>query len=151
MLDETGRNLGIAKIEEALQLAAAKGLDLVEIGPNAKPPVVRIISFDKFRYQKEKEEKRQKQSQQARDLKQVRITPRMAANDLRRKRGDVEEFLAKGHRVEINMSLKGREKAHRDIGLQKLKDFVSIIETPYTVTLEPKSGGRGFITQITKK
>lgn len=151
LIDEKGENLGLFQIEKALELAKEKELDLIEIAPSAKPPVARIISFDKFRYQKEKEVKKQKKSQQSKELKQVRISPRAAKHDLELKLKQVETFLDRGHRVEINLFLKGREKGNKDWGRKKLKEFLETIETPHHMTMEPKYAGRGFVVQIAKK
>lgn len=151
MIDENSQNVGVLKLAEALGLAQEKGLDLIEIAPTAKPPVARIISFDKFRYQKEKEEKKQRLTQKAKELKHVRISPRAAENDLQIKAGMAEEFLKDGHKVEINLFLRGREKGNRDWNLKKLNEFLARIKTPYQITMEPRPGGRGFVTQIMKK
>jgi translation initiation factor IF-3 len=126
-------------------------LDLIEIAPTAKPPVARIMSFDKFRYQKEKEEKKQKHGQKTKELKHVRISPRAALNDLLIKARQAEKFLTLGYRVEINLFLRGREKGNKTWSLQKLREFLDLIKIPHEVTLPPKAGGRGFVTQIAKK
>jgi translation initiation factor IF-3 len=139
------------KREDAFNLAKSKGLDIIEISPNANPPVARIISYDKFRYQKEKEEKKQRLAQKSKELKHVRISPRAAKNDLEVKVRRIEEFLEEGHKVEISIFMRGREKGNKNWSLQKLKDFVTMVKIPYQVTLEARPGGRGFITQITKK
>lgn len=152
VIDEHGANLGILPHDEALRLARERGLDLVEIAATANPPVVKIISFDKFRYQKEKEEKKLQVAQKKiGELKQIRITPRAAKNDLRIKVKKIEEFLAEGNKVEISIFLRGREKANRDWALQKLNEFLTMIKAPHVVTLTPRPGGRGFVTQIAKK
>ncbi len=151
MVSDTGENLGILTLSAALAAARERGLDLIEIAPAAKPPVAKIIGFDKFRYQQEKEEKKKRHAQKAKELKQVRITPRAAANDLMVKVRRVEEFLAEGHKVELGLFLRGREKGNKDWGLKKLKEFMGMITTPYQITLPPKAGGRGFIAQIAKK
>lgn len=151
MVDEQGENLGVMTRESALQKAKDAGLDLIEIAPQANPPVAKIIGFDKFRYQQEKEEKKKRQAQKTKELKQVRITPRAAQNDLQVKLRKIEEFLNEGHKVEISVFLRGREKGNKEWGLNKLNEFLKMITTPHQVTLPPKPGGRGFITQITKK
>jgi translation initiation factor IF-3 len=109
------------------------------------------MSFDKFRYQKEREEKKQRIAQKAKELKQIRISPRAAANDLETKARQAEKFLNEGHKVEILIFLRGREKGNREWNLQKLHDFVKMIKVPYQVTMEAKPGGGGFVTQIAKK
>lgn len=137
--------------EDALALAKEKGLDLIEIAPTANPPVARIISYDKFRYQKEKEEKKQRHAQKAKEIKQVRITPRAADNDLQIKARHAEAFLEAGHNVEINLFMRGREKGNKEWGLQKLREFLGMIRTPHKITFEPRFAGKGFIAQIAKK
>ena len=151
MIGEKGENLGVVSREEALRLAKEKGLDLIEIAPTAKPPVARIISFDKFRYQKEKEEKKQRAAQRIKEMKQVRITARAALNDLQIRVAQTEKFLAEGHKIEINLFLRGREKANKDWALKKMNEFLALIKAPHTITMPPKQGGRGFVAQITKK
>jgi len=151
VVDEEGAFLGIMKTEDALNAAEERGLDLIEIAPSAAPPVAKIISFDKFRYQKEKEEKKKRKNQQIKGLKHIRISPRVAQHDLDLKIKQAEGFLEKGHRIEVSMMLKGREKAHKDLGREKLLSFVSLIKIPFIIPMEPKYSGRGFVVQITKK
>ena len=139
------------KREDAFRLAQEKGLDLIEIAPAANPPVARIISYDKFRYQKEKEEKKQRHAQRAKELKHVRISPRAAENDLQIKARQADAFLEEGHAVEINLFLRGREKGNKEWGLQKLKEFLTMIRVPHKITFEPKFVGKGFLIQIGKK
>ena len=151
MIDETGKYIGILSRPAALSLAQEKKLDLIEIAPAAKPPVAQIISFDKFRYQKEKEVKKQQLAQKkTAELKQIRITPRASQHDLEIKTALVEKFLEAGHKVEINLWLRGREKYNKDWGLFKLQEFIKIIKIPIKITLEPRFVGRGFVTQIIK-
>ncbi|MCX7616121.1 MAG: translation initiation factor IF-3 [Patescibacteria group bacterium] len=151
VVDAEGKNLGVMSKEEALKLASEQGLDLIEIVPSANPPVAKIISFDKFRYQQEKEEKKQRVRQGREELKQVRITPRSAENDLKIKVKKIEEFLAQGHKVEIFLMLKGREKYNRQWANEKLTEFMGMIETEYKITMPAKEGGRGIVIQISKK
>ncbi|MDO8557093.1 MAG: translation initiation factor IF-3 [Candidatus Jorgensenbacteria bacterium] len=152
VIDEHGANLGILPRDKALTLAREQGLDLVEIAATANPPVAKIISFDKFRYQKEKEEKKLYVAQKKiGELKQIRISPRAAKNDLEIKIKKIGEFLSEGHKIEISIFLRGREKANRDWALQKLNNFLTMIKVPHVVTLSPRPGGRGFVSQIAKK
>ena len=152
MIDAEGKNLGVLKREEALKLVPPEsGLDLIEISPNAKPPVTRIMSFDKYRYEQEKLEKKQRQAQKNTDIKTVQISARMADNDLQIKLKKLEEFFAEGHQVEITMRLRGREKANKDWAKKKLEDFMKMIVTEYKVIAPPRYSGNGFSTQIVKK
>ncbi|MFH1161660.1 MAG: translation initiation factor IF-3 [Candidatus Jorgensenbacteria bacterium] len=151
VLDEEGANLGILECAEALRIAAERGLDLIEIAPAAKPPVARIMSFDKFRYLHEKEEKKQRRAGRGKELKHVRITYRAAANDLRIRALQADKFLHEGHKVEIMISFRGREKGNKEWGLKRLDEFLKMILVPHQMTMPPRWGGRGFITQISKK
>jgi len=151
VVDETGKNLGIMPREAALKLAESRGLDLIEIASTSQPPVAKIISFDKFRYQKEKELKKQKSTQKTAELKQVRLSSRAAKNDLGIKAKKTEEFLNKGHKVEIMLRLKGREKYNRDWARYKLEEFLKMITVEYKITLEPRFVGQGLIMQMSKK
>lgn len=134
-------------LEKALALAEEQGLDLILVTEGATPPVARIINFDKFRYEREKELKRQRR-QKAPETKQVQISVRAALNDLMTRKKKAEEFLADGHRVEIQMVLRGREKGKIDWAKMKLTEFLKMIEAPYKITREIKPGGRGLNLQI---
>ncbi len=132
-------------------MAQEKELDLVEIASMVKPPVVRIISFDKFRYQKDKEFQKQRASQKAGGFKQVRISARAAKNDLEIKAKKINEFLEEGNKVEIMLWLRGREKFNKDWARMKLEEFLKIITVEYKLANEPKFAGKGLIVQLIKK
>ena len=151
VLGAQGENLGVLSRAQAFHLAVEAGLDLIEIAPNATPPVARIISHDKFRYQKEKEEKKQRLAQKAKGLKQVRITARAAENDLLIRVRQAEAFLKEGRQVEINLALRGREKGNKEWARKKLEEFLRMITLPHEIIVPPRAGGRGFIAQIGKK
>ncbi len=151
VIDENGENLGVKPLKEAVALAEERGFDLIEIAHEAKPPVAKIQNFDKFRYQKEKEERKRRQAQKNKEMKRVRITPRVAKNDLETKAKKVREFLEAGHRLEIGIFLRGREKANKDFAREKLNEFLEMIDVEFDVVQEIKYSGRGFSTQITKK
>ncbi len=146
VLGENSENLGVLSLEEAQAKAKEAGRDLVLITESATPPVARIISFDKFRYQKEKEFK--KQQQRVPESKRVQISPREGAHDLSFKLKRLEEFLQAGHKVEVQVTLRGREKGMQDFAKNKLKEFLSKVETPHKMTQEIKAGGRGLTAQI---
>ena len=151
MIDEDGKNLGILGREEAFRMAQEKGLDLIEIAPTAKPPVARIISYDKFRYQEEKNLKKQRAHTKTQEVKQVQISVKAATNDLAIKAKKIDEFLAEDHIVNIVMVMRGREKANKGWALKKLKEFMPAITVPYEVLSEPKLTPRGFIMTVKKK
>jgi translation initiation factor IF-3 len=151
VIDEAGKNIGVLARNEALRIAQEKNMDLIEIAPTAKPPVARIMNFDKFRYQKEKELKKQRASQKAQVMKQIRISGRAALNDLKIKAAKIDEFLAEGHPVEIQLVLRGREKAHKEWARAKLEEFLKIINPDHKIISQIKSGGNGLIVAIAKK
>lgn len=137
---------------DALSLAKEKELDLIEISPNANPPVARIMSFDKFRYEEEKKLKKQKAQQKGHDQKQVQISVRSAKNDLELKAARASDFLEKGHPVNVVMVLRGREKRNKDWAKQKLDEFLNdMITVEHKRLSEPRWGGRGMNIQIIKK
>lgn len=138
-------------LSDALGLAQSKNLDLIEIAPTAKPPVARIMSFDKYRYQKEKELKKQKATQKIGDMKKIQISVREAKNDLDNKAKKIEEFIREGHKVEIILVMRGREKANKEWAKQKLDEFLKLMQFEHKIIMEPKFGGRGITAQIAKK
>ena len=151
IIDEKEGNLGIMPLEAALKLAQEKELDLIEIVPTGKPPIAKKINFDKFRYQKEKELKKQKVAQKISEMKQIQISARAAKNDLETQIRKMEKFLENGHKIQIILVLKGREKYNRQWAFQKLDEFLKMIPVEYKTTMEPKFAGRGLLMQIAKK
>jgi translation initiation factor IF-3 len=149
VIDETGANVGVLSLSQALELAQSKGLDVVEIAPHANPPVAKIISYDKFRYQQKKEEKKHFQKPTG-GLKQIRITSRAAENDLRVRANQTDEFLTKGYKVEIMMVLRGREKYNQEWARKKMTEFEKMITVDRQITMPTRQGGRGLIMQIIK-
>lgn len=140
------------KREEALALAKPEeGLDLIEIAPGTKPPIARLMSFDRYRYEAVKREKKERLAQKGGGMKQVQISARAAQNDLLIKIRQLEKFLAEGHQVEIMMRLRGREKYNRPWAKQKLEDFMKMITAEYKRMTEPRFGGYGVTLQIAKK
>jgi len=151
VIDEKGEHLGIKKLSEALSMAYEKHLDLIEISPTANPPVARIMNFDKFRYQKEKELKKQILNQKrAENFKQIRISPRMGTSDLKIRVSQISKFLQKGGRVEIKIQTKGRENIHKEFVLKKLNQFLELITIPYKITTPIKKESNGYSVQISQ-
>lgn len=151
VIAEDGQALGKMDIASALKLAKEKKIDLIEIAASAKPPVARLMSYDKFRYQQEKKMKKQKALQKGSEMKQVQISIREAAHDLKMKADRVNKFMDEGSQVEIVMTLRGREKANKDFAKEKLNDFMKIISPEHRVIMEPRVGGYGITLHVTKK
>ena len=151
VIDEQGANIGVIPIAEALKMAKEKGLDLIEIVPTAKPPVAKIISYDKYRYQEEKAQKKERMAQKAAGSKQIQISAKEAKNDLERKERRIAEFLEGGHQVEIQLFLRGREKYNKDWAKKKMDEFLAMITSEHKVISTPRFGGRGMTAQIAPK
>jgi len=140
--------------EKALALARpAEGIDLIEISPNAKPPVARLMSYDKFRYEESKREKKERLAQKGGGMKRVQISARAAQNDLQVKLRQLLKFLDEGHQVEIHVRLRGREKGNQPWARERLAAFLKMIppEVEYKQLSEPRFGGYGLAMQIAKK
>jgi translation initiation factor IF-3 len=150
VIDEIGSNLGVLSRESALALAKEKEIDLIEIAPAANPPVAKLIAFDKFRYQREKEMKKQRLAQKSAEMKQIWIGPKTAQNDLLVKSRQIEKFLDEGSAVEIRMRLKGREKKNKEWARQKLAEFLKMITLQYKVLNETKAKSPELKVQIRK-
>ena len=151
VISNEGESLGVMSREEAIKKAKEAGLDLVEISASANPPVTKITSYDRYRFQLEKTEREKKKKTKSSEVRSVRITPRAATNDLEVKLKKVREFLEEGDKVEVQLFLKGREKANKDFARVKLEEFLAKIEMEIRVISPIKYAGRGFTTQITKK
>lgn len=151
VISNEGGNLGVMSLKDAIAAAREADLDLIEISPNAKPPVARIMSYDKFRYLEEKAAKKERQAQKASGMKQVQISAKAADHDLSIKAKQLEEFLSEGHQVEINMRLRGREKGNKPWAEERLKHFMGMITSEYRLVSQPRFGGRGMSVQIMKK
>ena len=126
-------------------------MDLVEIAPQADPPVARIISYDKYRYSQEKAAKKERAAQMASGVKEIQISARAATHDLETQLRKLQKFLEAGHQVGIQLKLRGREKQNKDWARQKLDAFLKMIAVEYKFITSPRFGGRGMIVQIVKK
>lgn len=136
--------LGVMSTTQALDLAKEAGLDLVEIAPMAKPPVCKIIDYGKFQYQQSKQDRANKSKQKKSDIKGIRLSVRTDIHDLDFKKEQAEKFLKKGSKVKIEMTLRGREKAHQDIARSSLKSFLDSISIPVKIEQEIKRYPGGF-------
>jgi translation initiation factor IF-3 len=123
VIDETGKPLGVLETGQALAMAETKGLDLVEVAPMAKPPVCKILDFGAFVFQQEKKERKAKANQKKVDLKGIRLTFRIGQHDLDTRKAQSLKFLDEGHKLVLEMRLRGRENAHKDLARKQMEDF----------------------------
>jgi translation initiation factor IF-3 len=142
VIDDSGNQLGILSRNEALQAAADRGLDLVEISPDANPPVVKIIDWGKYNYQRTKQMQRNKRSAKALDLKQMRLGLKISEHDLQVKLRKVTDFLEEGHKVKIVIIYRGRELAHKDLGFKLADKVISNLGESVVVDQQPEFAGK---------
>ncbi len=149
MIAEDGGQIGIVTIDEALKTAEDKGLDLVEISPKSKPPVCKIMDYGKYKYQLEISEKMKKKKQSQIIVKEIKIRPKIDANDLNTKRKQIEKFLSSGYRVKITVMFRGREIVHKELGMNILNKLIEELKDRCVQELEPKLDGYNIITILT--
>lgn len=144
MIGADGSQIGVISRDEALKLAAKEGLDLVVVAENANPPVARIIEFEKFRYQEDKKEQAARKKARDVELKEVWLSPRIAAHDLETRLRKAEEFLEKGNKVKLTIKFKGREMAHPENGHKVLQQVLGLWEDKIVIEREAKFEGRNL-------
>lgn len=142
VIDEEGNQLGILGKEEAISLAQSKSLDLVEISPEANPPVAKIVNWGKYNYQKTKQQQKNRKATKVSELKQIRFGIKIGANDLSIKLHKVTEFLNEGHKVKINIVFRGREQAHKELGFKLAEKVIADFGNQISVDQAPQLNGR---------
>lgn len=152
VIDETGAQLGIMTTGKAIGLANERGYDLVEVAPNAQPPVAKLLNFSSFQYQYEKQLKKQNKQNKNRDLKSIRISTKISDNDKATKLRQLEKFLKKGNKIKLELILRGREMAHIDLVREAMEAFKGQIKTPFTLEQDlTKQGNKFFLIIMPNK
>lgn len=136
LIDENGDNHGVVATSKALAMAEDRGLDLVEVSPVAKPPVAKILNYNKLKYQEEKDRRREKAKQKKVEIKGVRISFRISDHDADVRLKQSEKFLAQGDKVKIEMILRGRERRHTDLAKANMQEFVDKLNERTPVIVE---------------
>ncbi len=150
MIDDEGENLGILDTTEALKIARERELDLIEISATANPPVCKIMDFGKFKYEQAKNEREKQKKQKEIEIKGIRIGFTTSKHDLELRAGQAEKFLERGDRVFISMKLRGREKAHVNVALEKFKEILDMISVPIILETPPTKFPQGIQATIIK-
>ncbi|MDZ7797620.1 MAG: translation initiation factor IF-3 [Fidelibacterota bacterium] len=145
LISNDGKLIGIVGIREALDIAEKSGMDLVEISPNATPPVCKIIDYGKYKYEQQKREKKNKKKQHVINVKEIRFRPHTDTHDINTKVRKIREFIENGDRVKISVMFRGREMAHQEIGMETMQNIISLIQDVAKVDKAPKQEGR-FLT-----
>ncbi len=140
ILASTGEQMGVMKLSDALRHAQGLGLDLVEVAPNATPPVCRIVDFGKFKYEAAKQEKEKKNA--GSKLKEVKFRVNIDDHDYETKMRHAEEFLDKGNKVRVQLQFRGREMAHQELGMALMTKIKSDLSSMANVEMEPKLMGK---------
>lgn len=137
--------------EDALKEAEKANLDIVEISPQANPPVAKIIDWGKYQYQKMKEQQQNRKRSKANDLKQMRLGLKIGAHDLEIKLRKIKKFLEEGHKVKIVLFFRGREMAHKELGFELAKKIINELEEEAVVEQKPQLAGRNLSIVIRSK
>ena len=151
MVSDSNEQLGVMSLRSARQIAEERHLDLVEVAPNGKPPVCRIMNYGKYRYEQQKREKEAKKNQRVMEVKEIRMSPGISENDLNTKLKSALKFLADGDRVKVSIRFRGREMAHTHLGEVILRDFAAKCEEVANLDKAPKLEGRNMSMFLSPK
>lgn len=148
LIDENGDNHGVVPIREALQLASEAGLDLIEISPQAVPPVCKILDFGKYKYELQKRKAEAKKNQKVIEIKELKLRPMIDTHDYEVKLKQAKKFLGEGNKVKFTMRFKGREMNTSQLGQEVLHRILDDLEGSYKLDSEPKMEGRQMSMMI---
>jgi translation initiation factor IF-3 len=151
VIDDEGKQLGVLETADALALAVHKGLDLVEIAPNQRPPVCRIMDYGKYKYEEKKKSQASKRKQHHVQVKEVRLRPAIAEHDMQVRVRAARQFLADGDKVLLCCLFRGRQMAHREVGEQVIHSVVKQLEDVAKVESGIRMEGRRMVMLLTKK
>jgi translation initiation factor IF-3 len=144
LIGADGEQLGIVDTPEALRRAQAAELDLVEVAPNNKPPVTRMLDYSKYKYEQEQKQKQARKHQQQVNIREIKLRPKIAANDYNTKKGHVERFLKHGDKVKVTIMFRGREQAHPERGRDLLGKLFEDLGGMATIESAPLQEGRNM-------
>ncbi len=147
LIGSDGEQLGIVPTLEALKIARERGVDLVEVAPQAKPPVCKVLDYGKFKFEQEKNARESRKKQKLLKLKEVRMQPKIETHDLEFKTKHIQDFLEAGSKVKVTIRFRGRELAHTELGRVVLDKILEMLETPYQIDRKPAMEGR-FMSMI---
>ena len=151
VIGSDGEQLGIMSAREAQKLADDEGLDLVKISPKANPPVCKIVDYGKFRYEQARKEKEAKKKQHVVEVKEIRMSPNIDANDMNTKVNAAKKFISKGDKVKVTLRFRGREMAHMQSSKHILDHFAEALAEVAVVEKAPKIEGRSMSLVLTEK
>jgi translation initiation factor IF-3 len=144
-VDDEGAQLGVMSTLEALRLARERGLDLVEVAPNAVPPVCRLLEYGKFLYEKGKREREARKAQKSTEVKEIRLRPKTGEHDIAFKMRDIRRFLNSGAKVKVRVAFRGREITHSEVGRVLLERIADELSDVALVEQRPRLEGRSLL------
>jgi len=150
VIDNEGEQLGLMSAVEAIALAAGRGLDLVEVSPNAKPPVCRIMDYGKYKFEAKKQQNANKKKTKQVQIKEIKFRPRTEEGDYQTKVRKLREFMEKGDKIKVTLRYRGREFAHQELGLDLLKRVAADLDFG-SVDQMPKMEGRQMVMMMSPK
>lgn len=142
VIDDAGQMLGVYTVPDAIRLAKDRGLDLLEISPNAEPPVCKIVDYGKFKYEKKKKSQEAKKKQIVIQVKEVQLRPQIEEHDLQYKTNNIRRFLEEGDKAKVSVMFRGREIAYVDHGHKLLSRLIEEVKTVGTIEAPPKLEGK---------
>ena len=151
LIDDKGDQKGIVPTIEALKMAKEQELDLVEVAPQANPPVCKILDYGKYRFEQEKKLRDAKKNQKQLKLKEIRMQPKIGSGDLDFKSKHVQEFLNEGNKVKVTIRFRGRELAHTELGYDVLKEVLKRLDDEYVIEKQPAMEGRFMSMTLSPK
>ena len=151
LIDDEGNQKGIVPTPEALKMAKEKELDLVEVSPNATPPVCKILDYGKYRFEQEKKLRDSKKNQKVLKMKEIRMQPKIGSGDLDTKAKHIQEFLNEGDKVKVTIRFRGRELAHTDLGFEVLNEVLKRLTSAYNIDKPAAMDGRNMSMTISPK
>lgn len=151
VIDENGENLGVMYTREAIDQAAEVGLDLVEISPNADPPVAKFLDIGKFKYEAQKKANLARKSQKTQEIKEIKMRPNIDDHDYMVKMKKVAEFIDEGDKVKITLRFRGRELAHQQLGMQLLQRVQADTTETAKIEAHPRMEGRQMLMVLSPK
>ena len=148
MVGADGDQIGVVPTQEALRRARELDLDLVEVAPQAQPPVARIMDYVKFKYERDIRQKEARKKQARTELKEIKFRPKIDAHDYATKKGHVDRFLRGGHKVKVTIMFRGREMTHPERGRQLLLQLAEDVKDLATIESQPLQDGRNMVMML---
>jgi translation initiation factor IF-3 len=144
LVDEDGSQIGVIPTDEALRLATERDLDLVEVAPQSRPPVARLLDYSKYKYEQEQKAKAARKHQQQVNVREIKLRPKIAQHDYETKKGHVERFLRQGDKVKVTIMFRGREQAHPERGRMLLERLHEDLGELAVIEQQPEQEGRNM-------